>query len=1051
MIRITSLISVFFCLSIAFAFAGGASYTQDALAGTIENKTVIAGDNTPAYGADAGTTYGVAQDRKTVSGTITDADGEPLPGVNVVERGTTNGTATDADGKFTLSVGANAVLQISYIGFYTQNVTVGNQAVLQIKLAEDSQKLDEIVVTGYGSTSRRNLTTSVSTVDADKMKNLPVSSVTDALAGRASGLIVTRSGGGINKRSAISIRGGGTPIVVIDGFVMPYQDFENLNPDDIESMSLLKDASSAAVYGSRAGDGVIVIKTKSGAKGLRVDYSFNHNWSEPTYLTKKLGSYEVAEHSNFVRSLYGIDPQWTAEEVEKYRTGSDPYNYPNVDWQKTVLRDFAPEQKHSLAVRGGSEFNKYYVSLQTYDQQSLYKENSNWLKRYNFTMNETSEFKDLGLTLNFGLNAYIYDIRSPLSQYSNGYWQTWGHIQNQGPMSLAYNPAGQIYVGYDNPLAEISMESGYSKSSYKMIVGQSGAEWKVYGVEGLKVRAGGNYRIGVGNNKSWQKTAPQYDLEGNAGPDFPVSLTYDNYDYKEYTLQAFADYKRSFLDETHNVSATFGFEANYSFYQYFMARRKEYIFMIDQMGAGPSGTMENGGREAEAGRAGFVGQLDYNYKKKYYINGSLRHDGSDLFPKDRRWGTFFAGTAAYAVSEEPFFQPLKDRNILNFLKFRAGYGQIGLDSGVGRFSYLSSYSLNERGNVVNGNIVPTFSEGALVSDAITWYTRNTFNVAFDFSTLNERLGGTFEYFYMKTKGYLTSPSNVNYTDPLGLSLPQIKSDGEHRRDGYELSLSWKDKAGDLSYEVGGNLTYFDQLVAVAWNEDLTAQKNPYRRAVQQRGYWGLGLQNLGYYANSDDVLNSPHRDGSTNLTAGDIKYKDTNGDGRIDDSDQNRIGKNGFPRGNYGIFANLNYKGVFANILFQGATSRDMYLDNVVREGMVYPYQQDYWMPDNRGALYPRPLVNVNDNGQNNYQTSDFWLVDGRYIRLKTLQLGYDLRAKLLRNVKWIYKMEVVLSGQNLFTLSPATKYGFDPENGSTNNYDYPMERTWSVSVNVGF
>jgi hypothetical protein len=361
--------------------------------------------------------------------------------------------------------------------------------------------------------------------------------------------------------------------------------------------------------------------------------------------------------------------------------------------------------------------------------------------------------------------------------------------------------------------------------------------------------------------------------------------------------------------------------------------------------------------------------------------------------------------------------------------------------------------------VIGGGIVPTFSEGSLISDAITWYSRNTFNVALDFNTLGERLGGTVEYFYMKTKGYLTSPSSVYYTDPLGVSLPNVKSDGEHRREGIEFNLSWKDRAGDLEYEVGGNFTYFDQLVAVAWEEDITSQKNPYRRAVQQQGYYGLGLHNLGYYANSDDVMYSPRRESSYDLMAGDIKYEDTNGDGRIDDSDQRRIGKNGFPRGNYGIFANLKYKGIFANILFQGATSRDRELGDIVRGNaaggtyytVYYPYQLDQWMPDNRDALYPRPSMSASVNGSNNYQTSDFWLVNGRYIRLKSLQVGYDFRAKLLRDVKWIYKMEVVLSGQNLFTLSPVTKYGMDPESGGMNNYDYPLERTWSVSVNVGF
>ncbi len=1000
------------------------------------------------------------QNNTVVTGTIVDDFGEPVIGANVLVKGETGvGTTTDMRGKFSLDLKdiKAPVLVISFIGYTTQEVVVGGKTTLNITLKEDSKALEEVVVIGYGTNSKRNLTSAVSTVDAEKIKNVPVPNITDALAGRAAGLIVTQAGGGLGKKSTVSIRGGGTPLVVIDGFVSPYEDFVNLNSDDIESMSVLKDAAAAAVYGARSGDGVLVVKTKGGLKGLRVDYSFNQSWSEPTYLEEKLNSFERASFDNTVRDMYGLERRWTDEELEKYRTGSDPYNYPNVDWQKVMLRNFAPESKHSLAVRGGSEFNKYYVSFQAYDQGSMYKGSAEDYKRYNLRMNETSEFKDMGLTLNFGLDGYIENMKTPRSQYSTGYWATWSHIQNKSPMELDRNKDGQIYIGYDNPLAEISSESGYYKSDVKMITGLFNAEWKVLGVEGLKLKVSGNYRFGMFDSKNWIKTAPQYDLEGNKGPDYPVSLSYNTGSYRQWTMQYFADYNRSFLDETHNVSATIGYEQNYSFYRGFNALRKNYIFMIDQLGAGPSDTMENGGSESEAGRAGLVARASYNYKKKYYIEGSMRHDGSDLFPKGSRWGNFYAGSLAWAVSEESFFQPLKDRNILNFFKLRASYGETGLDSGVGAFSYLTSYGLTERGYVIDGKIVPTFSEGALISDDITWYTRSTFDIGFDFNTLGERLAGSFDYFYMKTTGYLTSPSNVDYTDPLGLSLPKVKSNGEHRRAGYEFNLSWKDHFGDFNYEVGANFTYFDQLVSRAWEEDLASQKNPYKRSVQQTGYWGSGYTNLGYYKNSDQAMNMPRRDGSTNLVAGDIIYKDMNGDGIIDDNDQWRIGKNNFPRGNYGVYANLSYKGFSANILFQGATSRDMYLDDVVRGQstggytMVYPYQLDYWMPDNTNAKYPRIAMNSNVNGNNNYVTSDYWLVNGRYIRLKSLQFAYDFRAKLLKNVKWLYKCQVVLSGQNLFTISPATKYGFDPENGSTNNYDYPVQRVYSVSLNLGF
>lgn len=995
------------------------------------------------------------QKRKTVTGVIKDQDGETVIGATVMEKGTSNGVTTDVDGNFTITLPANSTLQISYLGYLTQELFVRDKDRFIIELIEDIQNLDEVVVIGYGRSSKRDLTSSVSTIDTDKLQNLPVGNITQGLAGRAAGIIVTQSGGGVNQKSTISIRGGGTPLVVIDGFISNYSDFENLNIDDIESMSILKDASATAVYGANAGNGVLVVQTKSGSKGLRIDYSYNQSWSKPTYLEKKLDSYERAVFDNTVRDMYNMEARWTDEEIKKYRTGSDPYNYPNTDWQKLMLRSYTPESKHSFALRGGTDINKFYASFQAYDQESMYRAKSEYYKQYNFRMNEVVELKDLGLKVDLGLNGYISKYRAPRSQYGSGYFHTWSHIQNSSPMLLAYNPFGQIYIGYDNPLAEVSKESGYNKNIGKVLQGNASVEWDVYGVTGLKLRAAGNYRFYTGDSKVWTKTAPQYDLEGTRGPDYPVSLSYSNNSYRDYTLQLFANYDRTFIED-HNVSATFGYEQSYGFSRGFSALRKNYIFMIDQMGAGPSDTMENSGSESEVGSAGFVGRFAYNYKKKYYAEGSMRRDGSDLFPEGNRWGTFFSGTLAYAISEESFFDTLKEKNILNFLKLRASYGEVGLLDGINRFSYLSSYGMTERGYVLDGKIVPTFSEGALISDDITWYTRYMTNLGVDFSTLGGRLAGTVEYFYMRTKGYLTSPSNVGYTDPLGLSLPNIKSDGEHRRAGVDVSLSWKDQVGDFHYEVGGNLSYFDQLIAVAWDEDLSSQKNPIKRQVQQKGYWGVGYYNQGFYKNSADVMNSPRRDASSNLVAGDIKYKDLNGDGIIDGNDQTRIGKNGFPRGNYGIFGNFGYKGFSLNMLFQGATSRDMYLDDVVRGQstsgytMVYPYQLDYWMPENRKAKFPRAAMNSSVNGSNNYVTSDYWMVNGKYIRLKTLQIGYDFREKLLKNVRGLYKLQLVLSGNNLFTISPATKYGFDPENGSTNNYDYPVQRTYSVSINIG-
>ncbi|CAK7037209.1 MAG: TonB-dependent receptor P26 [Petrimonas sp.] len=992
-----------------------------------------------------------------VKGNVTDANNEPVIGATIVVQGrSTHGTVTDIDGNYTLvDVPSTASLIFSYVGMQTRTVGVEGKTIINVQLLNDTELLDEVVVIGYGTSSKRDLTSAIATVDAEKMKNLPTASVTDGLAGRAAGIIVQKAGGGLGQKSTISIRGGGTPLVVIDDFVVPYSDFENLNSDDIESMSILKDASAAAVYGARAGDGIIVVKTKSGSNGLRFDYSFNQNWSHPTYMAKRIDSYETALLNNRINKMYNLTEPYNAEALEAFRTGSDPYNFPNTDWQELTLRKFAPENKHSLSFQSGYNqsdvfANKLFASFQTYNQESMYKINSNWLKRHNLRLNEEVIFKKIGLKLNFGVDGYIETNRQPLSQYSNSYWYTWSHIQNNSTMLIPLNKFGQPYLGFDNPLVELSLESGYNKRETSTINTTFGAELDIPKVNGLKFRTSGNYRMGFYDGKAWNKTAKQYDLEGNPGPEYPMDLFYTKNKATQYTLQYFLNYKNSFND-THNVEATAGFEHTYGFYTNTGLGRKNYVFEIDQIGSGPASTMENSGGEDEVGRAGFVGRASYNYKKKYYIEGSLRRDGSDLFPKDKRWGTFYAGTVAYAISEEDFFAPLRDRNILNFFKIRANYGQIGLDSGVGRFSYLPSYGYNERGYTVDGNLVPTFNEGALISNDITWYTRNSTNIGLDFSSLARRLSGSLEYFYMQTTGYLSSPSNVGYTDPLGTSLPNVKSDGEHRRAGFDATLTWKDTAGNLTYEVGVNVTYFDQLIAKSWSEDLASQKNPYKRGVQQTGYWGQAYINKGFYNSADEVLMYPRLDGSTGITAGDLRYEDFNGDGFIDGNDFVRLGKNGFPRANYGIFANTSYKGFFANVLFQGSSSRDLYMGDVLRGGLMYGFMQDFWTPDNRNATYPRRLAGNYSNGGNNGATSDFWLVNGRYIRLKTLQLGYNFKNILFKNVTWIRNCQVVLSGQNLLTWSPTTKFEIDPETADMNNYGYPTQRVYSISFNVGF
>lgn len=992
----------------------------------------------------------------SVTGKVTDvATGEPMPGVNVVIKGTSIGAMTDINGNYSLSVSdRNAILLFSFIGYVAQEIPLNGRSSLDVALAGETVGLEEVVVVGYGSTTKRLTTASISTISAERL-TVPVPTLGDVLAGKTNGVFVQSSGGGPGKKPTISIRGGSTPLIVIDGIVSSMTDFQNLNANDIENFSVLKDAEAAAVYGARAGNGIIAITTKRGKAGeMKIDYDFTYTLAQPTVLPEKRNSYESALLTNEARLNDGQVASYTAEVLQKYKDQSDPYNYPNTDWQKVCLNTFAPTSRHNLSINGGTEKTKYFASVSYYDQGTLYVFNTNWLKRYNYRLSVTNNFDKIGLTANVNLYGTLEKTRIPASQYGSGYYFTWGHIQNSGPMELAYNDLG-LYSGKgDHPLVEIDPESGYDLNEGRNVNGILDLVWSVPWVDGLKIKAINHYRLGNSWQRYWNQTADQYNL----GSIIPITHNAPRlYSYagsgNSYTNQFLAEYNNTFSKD-HRVAATFGYEQTYGYDESIYAQRINYTLLFDQFLAGPTTNSSNGGSAAESARAGFIGRLRYDYKTKYFIEGSFRRDGSDWFPNDKRWGTFWSGSVGWILSEEDFMKNLDASNIINFLKLRGSYGIVGLDgsdAGISRFQYLPGYTLTERGYLINNAFVQGFSEGPLVSPDLTWYTQTSRNVGFDFATLNSKINGSFDYFYLTTTGMLASLSGTLYTDPLGISLPTRKSDGKYRRGGFEVNLSYKKDAGDFKYEIGGNLSRFDQLWEMNPNEDQATLKNPYTRSTHQTGYWGTGYHSLGYYTSAEDVLNSPKLVASTNLVPGDIKYDDTNGDGRIDASDQRRIGKNAFPRVTYGIFCDLRYKGWFLYSLVQGTGNRDLYPGDVLRGAGPYKFQSDYWTPDNRNASYPRLMSSSIYNGANNTVTSDFWIVNGRYIRLKSLQIGYDF-TRMLKNWSFISDCAIILSGQNLLTASESLRrFKMDPEVGSNNNYDYPSERAYSLTIRIGF
>lgn len=1001
--------------------------------------------------------------KKTVSGTVVDTKGEPIIGATIQEKGTTNGIVTDFDGNFTLTVAEGAMLSVAYLGYQTQELAAKGTD-LKIKLKEDTEVLDEVVVIGYGTTSKRKTTAAITSVDSEALSKTPVPDVTQGLAGRAPGLIITQAGGGIGTTSSISIRGGGTPLFVIDDVVSETRDFENLNPEDIAQMTVLKDASATAVYGSRAANGIILVTTKQGISGkINVNYNFNYNLSQPAYLPEKLDAYNTRLYQNIARVNDGMAPVVSEEDLQKYKDGSDPYNFPNTDWLDLCMRNFAPEQRHSLSIRGGSENIKVYTGLGYYDQESIYRTNSVNMQRYNFRTNIVATVKEIGLKITSGVDAYLWDMMEPNTHQGSGSWVIWGHVMQKEPYLLGYNQYGQIFSGTtDNPLVDISSEGGYFKQHRSSVRGNMALDWDAPFLAGLKFKALGSYTLVNDRSKSWQKTPNSYDLEGNPNEVSKPNLEKKTFYHRNFTTQFFGEYNQTF-NYTHTVGALLGFEASGSDYDESTLGRKEYLLNIDQITTGPVGNAYNSSREGVGyRRASFIGRVKYDYAAKYMADFSMRYDGSDYFPKDNRWGLFFAGSLAWAISEEGFMKSLKDNHVFDLLKLRASYGEIGLDGSVdfrnedsrlNRYEYLPSYNYTDRGGYIGGAFYPGFSEGGLVSKDITWYTSKSMNVGLDFASLDNRLSGTLEYFRVITTGYLTSPSKSGYTDPLGTNLPRIVSDGEEIRQGGEFILAWEDKIGELKYNVSGNLTFYNTQWNLNPDESETDLKNPYKRSSQAGRYWGKGYECEGYYQDMNDVMNSPKRPESVNLAAGDLKYADFNGDGIIDANDEHRIGTGSSPRMNYGINLGLEYKGWFMNMLWQGAGSYD--IENGVRQDakmeVKYDFNEDFWTPQNTNAQYPRLRSSFSYVGGNNNVASDYWLIDGKYIRLKYLSVGYDLKNKLLKKVAWLTKCSVSLAGNNLLTFSPAKKFGMDPELGDGHLFNYPISRTYSISINLGF
>lgn len=1027
---------------------------------------------------------------ETIHGEIRDSTGAPLEGVSVSLKsvGFSRGTATDKKGQFSFPgvPDGSYTLEVTSVGYskYEKRILVnGSSSALTITLYPVLSSLDEQVVIGYGTTKRRELTAAVTTVDMDKVSEIASPSINDEMGGRMPGVFVALNGAGPNSQpggpgaqASIYVRGGNggnnPPLFVIDGFIRTQTDYLNINPNDVESFVVLKDAEATAIYGSQGANGVILVTTKKGMyKGkTSFNYTFNQIWTQPTITPKTVSSYQQALAINQAYQNQGLTPPYADSVLQYYQNQSEPYVYPNTNWQGLVLKKFAEEDRHDFSISAGNDNLRYYGALSYYYQGSLLKEGSSNAnnKRVTYRLNVENNLKQLGLKITAGLDGYVNTNVQPNS-VDGGYYGIYSHAVDLGPMLVATNQYGLPYSGTnDNPLMETGPQAGFINATQKTFNSILGLDWQLPFFKDIHLKGIGNYNMYYTTNTNWNQTAPGYDLNSTT----PIyvnqpNLIQTNGDGTTLDLQGLVTYNHAF--GKNHIAFTGVYEQIQGQNESTTAERQSFLIDIPQIFVGPTANQSTSGVAAKSASEGWVARLQYNYAGKYFLEGSFRDDGSYLFPPNKRFGQFYGVSGGWIASDENFFRPLKDRHILDYLKVRGSYGLVGNTNGISPFEYLATYTTNANAYVVNGTPeLGLQGNNQLPSNSFTWYSNYSNNIGVDFATLENRLSGSFDRFYYLTKGFVVS--DTAYAQTLGASLPYVNSNASQRTAGIEFGLNWDDKAGAFKYHVGVTYSNYQTLYPIYPGESATAMENPYtRQSGKADGYYnfnngpnqpstgfnnGPGYIAIGLYPSNNSVLNGALLSGSSNVAGGDIRYKDVNGDGQVNGNDQRLVGANNFAHTNYGLNFALEYKGWSLDGAFMGTGNRDIELGSVAmgeQNMLQYPYQYNYWTPSNPGAYFPRELPNQGYNGNNNTVNSTYWLVNARYFRLKSLNLSYDLKhVGVLKRFRYIDRMKVFVTGRNLFTISNTLKYYIDPES-NPNNWGYGVQRTFAVGCNLGF
>lgn len=999
--------------------------------------------------------------QKVIKGKVSSALGESLPGVNIVIKGTYTGTVSDVDGNFSVQARTTDTLSVSSVGFESIEVVVGNQTFLEIVLYPNLTSLDEVIVVGFGEVTRITNTGAVSSLVATDIKTVPVPNVQNALAGRMPGFFSQqRSGQPGRDASDFFIRGvsslnpeGNRPLIIVDDVQYTYEQLQQINVNEIESISILKDASTTAIYGIKGANGVLVVKTRRGREGKpRINLRLEGGLQAPVRTPKFLDSYETALLVNEAYKNDGLQPQFTERDLELYKNGEDPYGHPNVSWYDEIFDKFAWQQNMNLDISGGSARFKYFVSGGAFSQNGLMTDfddpfnevnNNYFYRRYNFRTNLNFDVTKT-LSLRLDVTSRFGNINEPYNQNAIGEIYNFAEIR---PYSAPlFNPNGTYAYAFDTENKRPTLNARLANGGYKrtkrtdsnVLLGatQDLNDW----VKGLSVTGRLAFSSVEENNRSLYRTgfpSYHYDSETDTYTIHPNrQYKFNGYDLrggidqftKNVNIQAYINYDKDF-NQDHSIKTLFLFNRQ-------------------------SNTIESSAQVPE-NFMGYTAKLSYNYKDKYLVDINGAYNGTDRFGKDNRYGFFPAVGLGYSISEEDFFNV----SFVDLLKIRTSYGLVGSDVTSGD-RYLYNQVYKSGGGYFFGEgltAYPTVYEGDLGNPNVVWEKARKFDVGLDGNFFDNKLSVTIDYFYDTRYDQLVQPGSI----PTILGVRAAPTNiAETVNRGYDGKV-------DYQTPIGRDLFFSSSLVfSIAKNKvifkDEPAPAFPWLAETGHPINQPFGYTYIGFYT-EEDIATLHDGDtendvavplNSTSIQAGDLKYADLNGDGVIDDIDKSAIGKPNLPNTTLGLNLGLNYKGFNISLLFQGSFN---YSFSVVGTGIepfksqFQPIHQTRWTPENAdNAEFPRLTSNPSTINSSGAYMSDFWLVDAWYVRLKTVEIGYTIPERLLPfNID---NARVYLSGYNLLTKTSYDKYQQDPEISTNTAGDaYLNQRVVNLGVQIGF